>query len=523
VTRRVAGGVLACIPAFGFAAYPVIILLSLNAGVVPIEGTAVVRSLFVAFAIAAAVLLLVSVLPWDFHARATWAGMVLLMSAFYQPVVLVATLAGWRFGPDSPLTAAVFVGGAAALATTLVRPWRRRPGYSVALNIALAVLLGTNIYVAIVSGVAGRPERWQPAVDAQIATVLEHQAPTAPERDIYYLVLDGFGRADILRSYYDLDITAFLDFLTANGFQVPPAARSNYSQTFLSLASTLNLSYLDDLASVTGETTRDRRPLDHMIDQNALMKAAKAAGYRVFAVGSDYAATRAIDIADVCICEQRGLAELEHEALVSTPLAPFALARWTYDAHRTKVLETLDTVEGLALLPGKKFVFAHVLAPHPPFVFDADGHARQPRRPFNLRDGDHFQGTKAEYIQGYRDQTRYLVRRLTTFVEHLLGQPGPTPVIVMHADHGPGSKLQWTSVSGSDLQERMSIFAAYAFPGEPAPQLDAAITPVNAARFLARRYLGVNVEQVHDISYFSTWDQPYRFIPVGAAGTEARK
>lgn len=522
MTPRFCRRVLACTPVFGFAAYPIVFLLSTNVGVLPVDGTAVARSLVVACGGAAALLLLLSLLPWDFDARAAWAGVILLLFAFYQPVLIGAALAGWRVAPYSALTAAAFVAGAVAFATMVVRPWQRRPRNPLALNAALVVLLGINVHNVLADGGAASADRWRPVVDAQIARVLDHQSPGAPERDIYYLVLDGFGRADVLESHYELDITPFVDFLATNGFQVPHAARSNYSQTFLSLASALNLSYLDDLAGVVGKTSRDRRPLKYLIDRNALMRAAKAAGYRVVSIGSAYSATQTIDIADVCICDRQGFAELEYEALVSTPLAPLPLARWTYDAHRRKILDALAAVEGLALVPGRKFVFAHVIAPHPPFVFDAEGQARRPRRPFNFGDGDHFQGTRAEYVEGYRDQTRYLVGRLTRLVDRLIQQPGPAPVIVVHGDHGPGSNLRWSSASDSDFEERMSIFAAYAFPGEPRPRLHPGTTPVNAARLLARRYLGVNAPEVPDISSFSTWDEPYRFIRVGADDTQTR-
>jgi len=68
----------------------------------------------------------------------------------------------------------------------------------------------------------------------------------------------------------------------------------------------------------------------------------------------------------------------------------------------------------------------------------------------------------------------------------------------------------------------MAIFAAYAFPGEPAG-LAPGITPINAARFLARRYLGLNMAPLEDVSYFSTKDNPYRFIQVAAAEATARR
>jgi hypothetical protein len=155
-------------------------------------------------------------------------------------------------------------------------------------------------------------------------------------------------------------------------------------------------------------------------------------------------------------------------------------------------------------------------------VFDAAGRPRQPRRPFSFRDGDHFDGDAAEYLEGYRDQTLYLTGRLTKLVEHLTAQEGADPVIVIHGDHGPGSRLRWNSAEDSDLKERLSIFAAYAFPGDmPATLLASNTTPITGARLLAERYLGVPVGALPDASYFSTWNEPYRFIPSRRPDEEA--
>ena len=136
------------------------------------------------------------------------------------------------------------------------------------------------------------------------------------------------------------------------------------------------------------------------------------------------------------------------------------------------------------------------------------------RDPSASRDGDHFDGDRTEYVEGYRNQARYVTSRLTKLVDHVLAQKGADPVIVIHGDHGPGSNLRWSSAEDSDLKERLSIFAAYAFPGVPEPPLLATdTTPVTGARLLAHHYLGVAAAQLPDASYFSTWSEPYRFIP----------
>ena len=45
--------------------------------------------------------------------------------------------------------------------------------------------------------------------------------------DIYFIVLDGYARADVLAKYYGFDNGPFIGGLRQRGFQVSEASRSN--------------------------------------------------------------------------------------------------------------------------------------------------------------------------------------------------------------------------------------------------------------------------------------------------------
>ena len=77
--------------------------------------------------------------------------------------------------------------------------------------------------------------------------------------------------------------------------------------------------------------------------------------------------------------------------------------------------------------------------------------------------------------------------------------------------------MHWNIPEGTNMRERMGIFAAYYFPDSGAA-LYPAISPVNGARVLATRYLGLQLPLLPDKSFFSTWDHPYDFIPVETKG-----
>ena len=122
-------------------------------------------------------------------------------------------------------------------------------------------------------------------------------------------------------------------------------------------------------------------------------------------------------------------------------------------------------------------------------------------------------------MQGYHDQAAFVVKRVTNIVHAILNRPGPRPVIVIHGDHGPGSRLQSNDAARTDLNERMNIFEAYYFP-DGHDDLADSITPVNLARALSNRYFGTDLPRLPDLTFFSTTGRPYAFmkVPPEAAG-----
>ena len=83
--------------------------------------------------------------------------------------------------------------------------------------------------------------------------------------DIYYIILDGYGRSDILKNEYKYDNSDFLNGLRDLGFFIADCAQSNYAQTQLSLASSFNFNYIDALSNRFVPGSDDRTGLDAFI------------------------------------------------------------------------------------------------------------------------------------------------------------------------------------------------------------------------------------------------------------------
>lgn len=182
-----------------------------------------------------------------------------------------------------------------------------------------------------------------------------------------------------------------------------------------------------------------------------------------------------------------------------------------YAAHRSRIRFAFEQAAALRESPGPKFVFLHVILPHPPFVFDSHGGPVSSSVRFQMKDGTEFGGTTQEYIAGYSAQVDF-AGELTLQLANQLMQKSDRPVVILiQGDHGPGSRLDWEIPERSDLRERMGIINAYYAPLAE-DGFCATITPVNSFRVILNRYLGYHLALLPDRSYLSSWRAPYRFI-----------
>jgi hypothetical protein len=193
--------------------------------------------------------------------------------------------------------------------------------------------------------------------------------------DIYYMVFDRYGGDETTRTLgWDNDID---DYLESKGFYVPGESRSNYIRTALSLASSLNAEYLDELARGRDGST-DWAPVYKHIERHRVGAFLRSQGYSYTHVGTMYyptldnpQATRnlhyyAVAPSSVTRLLDSGVLDPMHRALRS-PWLDERLQNW----HRTR--RQIEDVVRLVPERGPKFVFLHIMVPHPPYIFDGDG------------------------------------------------------------------------------------------------------------------------------------------------------
>lgn len=344
-------------------------------------------------------------------------------------------------------------------------------------------------------------------------------AKAAKLPDIYYIILDAYGRADRLKQFYGYDNEPFLRALAKRGFYVARNSRSNYDQTPLCLSSALNMTYLDDLARRIGPNNDSAEPLREMIDDNAVADYLRTQGYHYVYVWTGAGQTR-VDTADLILDMQGGQSQvspLERQMLGLTAFDMSAHQRkGTYDQHRDFIQTAFRNLDTVARLPYPKFVFAHILSPHPPFVFGPHGEAVDPPFPITYSDGSWLLQmiTPQQYRDGYVGQLQYVNRRVLEAVDSILRQSRRQPIIILQGDHGSRMTLDWDSESRTDLRETFSILNAYLVPPAVRKRLYDAITPVNSFRTVLSAQFGAKFPPLPDRTYYSTAATPLDFSEV---------
>ena len=253
--------------------------------------------------------------------------------------------------------------------------------------------------------------------------------------DIYLIVLDAHGRADVLQEKYGYDSSSFLQELTDMGFYVADCSQSNYASTNLSLTSLLQMDYLP-----TAQSNAAKLP---PLKEAAVLRTLDRHGYTVITfetrTGGHFDLQEDIRLAhnQLAFGELNimgGLNEFERmmidtsvaRLLLDTELLPGfnadTLTRFEDYEHYQQTHFILSKVQEVPALRSPKFVLVHILVPHSPFIFTPDGEFRHP---------------EDTSPNGYRDNVAFIDRSILTSIRAILDRSDRPPVIVLMGDHGP--------------------------------------------------------------------------------------
>jgi hypothetical protein len=491
-----------------FAAYAVLFLYSANlAEVLPVDAAApLARNVLVAAALTG----LLALLFRSFRRGAIVA--TALIVAFVAFGHVSSTIADLDVDERAQLAA-----WAVVLVAAIVYAVRARdslPPVTAGLNVVAAVLI-VAVLSTVVPYEVGRAQRGGAA-----AATTDVMAAANVERrpDIYFLVFDRYGSEEAIQRRFGLDNDMY-DWLRDRGFEVPEHSHTNYRATDFSLAATLNMRFLDNFTEEIGRVSSDRTPARATIQDHEVGWFLKEQGYRYYHLGSWYGPTHTVRIADENIV--RGETSEFEAVLRDTTMEP-ALEHilgtagegtaWKDLPFRDRVRDgtefQLRQLRRISTAPGPKFVFAHVLLPHDPYVFRADGSALPEDESRRTDERDLYAG-----------QLAYANSQIRAIVGDLLSGPeSERPIVIIEGDEGPLAcrNVDCVSTTPEYLRIRFGNLIAMYLPGVEADVPDT-FTSVNTFRLVFREYFGADLPALPDRSF--TWpdnDHIYDFRDVTA-------
>ncbi len=337
---------------------------------------------------------------------------------------------------------------------------------------------------------------------ASINPTVLHPPQGKPLPDIYYIVLDMHTRSDVLNQDYGYDETVFIKEMKNMGFFIAECSRSNYGETSESITSTLNLDYLDKIATDFKLTSNDARY--SLLKQSFVRTNLQKLGYKTVAFETEYPWSELED-SDYYISPTKSnlalqsISPFESMLIDTTVLLPYreyrnrlqiiemAKLNHPWKEHVELVKFNLKNLSEVPIINEPKFVFSHILVPHVPFVFSGDGTIRI--------DPGFWEGKNALPVdaihekEGYAGQVEFIDNQVLSIVQKIIANSSRPPIIIIMGDHG------------FKQNERNKILNAYYFPDGDYSELYPTISPVNSFRVIFDHFFGTNFGKIQDLSF----------------------
>ena len=506
------------------ALYAVLALLANN--IDQISGSQAIRSLAVSMLVAAVLIGAFMLAFKDWHRAALAAFLVVLLFFSYGHVygslkqVQISSILIGRHRFLIPLWIGLLALGLFWLRRRLPDPAPFSGILNLVAGILILIPLSTIVIFLVRSRSIQSSSEPQSLGNCDLTVPVDSRAP-----DIYYIILDAYARADDLLEVYQFDNSDFLEGLRGMGFYVADWSQSNYTSTHFSVTSSLNMDYLQSLdESIYDGAPFDVAPLWPLLGNNAVRRNLECIGYEVVAFDSGWHALGWRD-ADVYISPvSTSLAETlelsgginafesmllqSSAALILTDAATIMPKNLEIDTsgpfrdHRLRMLYQLNSLERVVpAIQGPKFVFAHILVTHTPYVFGPNGEAIELEGRFTFADTGEDLADDQEKAR-YLDQITFINLRMENAIREILEVSETPPVIIIQSDHG------------SDMGQRLSILNAYYLPKGGNQLLYNTISPVNSFRVVFNSLLSGDYAILDDISYSSAYESyDFKIVP----------
>jgi len=348
--------------------------------------------------------------------------------------------------------------------------------------------------------------------------------------DIYFIILDGYQRADTLLDSYGYDNSAFTEGLQERGFYLASSSRSNYLNTNYSLNTSLNLVYYHEFP--------DQILLNSKYDlqTNYVSDFLRREGYEivVFDSGSDDTNDQYADIFVTPTSSQVEGDQLINpfeQLLLRTTAAALLFQGSSLDAgpgdasdvfakavnqelaqRRELITHAFGSLAEYGANGGEQLLFSHIFLPHFPFLYGPDREELQYHQNLNLY---WYEVEPENYIEYYNYQLDYLNQAVLDAVDEILAASEGPVVIVVQSDHGDRKLINFDEPTNAGVDARSAILNAIYYSDGDYESLYQSVTPVNTFRLIFNHWFGTDYPLLPDRTFFHepSVSTPFNEVP----------
>ncbi len=319
--------------------------------------------------------------------------------------------------------------------------------------------------------------------------------------DIYFLLFDEFSSTENLKQNFHYDNSELDSFLLKRGFSIQTRSNSNYNFTFFSIASILNLNYINGIKNAHRITSQDYTRCTDLIRNNEVIRFLSSRKY-------DIVNYSMFDLAGSPTLLKSGFFPTKTRLITDQTLfnrimrdLGWNLYMGRFEIHwltRNNLYENLNNNNKILDLLNKetrhksnspRFVYAHFLMPHPPFYYDRNGQLRDKK----ILDEE----IPQEQIKSYVGYIPYTTGKLKAMVDTIQKNSNNKAVIILMGDHG----YRFNSSTLPISHNFKNLNAVY-FPDKTDSLLTDSVSGVNQFREIFNIMFKQNMPLLEDSTIF---------------------
>lgn len=260
--------------------------------------------------------------------------------------------------------------------------------------------------------------------------------------NVIYLVPDRYGNKLSIKENFNYDNSSFYDELRKRQFTINEESRSNYPFTELSLSSTLNNSYLKPTDAVINESS-----LFPLIKNGSAFNTFVKLGYQFYNFDNWWFGSQGIKSADynfIYSNDESLSGPANYLYKIQTPI--YSVLRTIFGDKESKkqcmlLQKYFDEIKNTVTKKQDQpyFIFAHLLAPHDPYLFNQNGECNIDAIRFsNISSSEYLnQKTWEKRKNYYLDYLTYTNNQILEIFDIAKIGSSRELIFVIQADEGP--------------------------------------------------------------------------------------